>query len=165
MKSRPPRRLAISQMVQKRLARSWDSRPAEWGPIIILRGNNPQDRMSALGQKQTSKHCPVNVRFTPKSGHRNSVVRCPLCAKSRHWAPQQKRRYSILVRQLLPAATCGGPPEPRSKSNRGESQLSVMWSDQSRNLVRYAGMLKSRLDEQPSFPRGAPRATWGRRGD
>ena len=34
-----------------------------------------------------------------------------------------------------------------------------------RNLVRYAGMLKSPLDGQPSFPRGAPRATWGRRGD
>src|SRR6516165_11547158 len=27
---------------------------------------------------------PANVRFTPKSGHRNSVVECPLCAKSRH---------------------------------------------------------------------------------
>jgi hypothetical protein len=89
------------------------------GPIIILRGNNPQDRMSALGQKQTSKHCPVNVRFTPKNRHRRARGGCPLCAKSRHWAPQQKRRYSILVRQLLPAATCGGPPEPRSKSNWG----------------------------------------------
>ena len=28
--------------------------PAERGPTIILRGNNPQDRMSALGQKRTS---------------------------------------------------------------------------------------------------------------
>src|SRR6516225_5310404 len=28
-------------------------RPAEWGPTVILRSNNPQDRMSALGQKQT----------------------------------------------------------------------------------------------------------------
>ena len=27
---------------------------------------------------------PINVRFTPKSGHRNSVVECPLCAKSGH---------------------------------------------------------------------------------
>jgi hypothetical protein len=35
----------------------------------------------------------------------------------------------------------------------------------SRNLVRYAGKLKSRLNEQRSFPRGAPRATLGRRGD
>src|SRR5262249_688053 len=30
-----------------------DLRWAEWGQIIILRGNNPQERMSALGQKQT----------------------------------------------------------------------------------------------------------------
>src|SRR5262249_36937119 len=26
----------------------------------------------------------VNVRFTPKSGHWNSVAACPLCAISRH---------------------------------------------------------------------------------
>ena len=26
---------------------------------------------------------PRHVRFTPESGHRNSVVECPLCAKSR----------------------------------------------------------------------------------
>ena len=26
----------------------------------------------------------LNVRFTPKSGHWNSVVECPLCAISRH---------------------------------------------------------------------------------
>jgi hypothetical protein len=26
-------------------------------------------RMSALGQKQTSEQRPINVRFTPKSGH------------------------------------------------------------------------------------------------
>jgi tripartite-type tricarboxylate transporter receptor subunit TctC len=25
----------------------------EWGPTVILRGNNPRDRMSALGQKRT----------------------------------------------------------------------------------------------------------------
>ena len=28
---------------------SRDSRPAEWAPTVILRGNNPQDRMSAWG--------------------------------------------------------------------------------------------------------------------
>ena len=32
-----------------------DFRLAEWGPTVILRGNNRQDRMSALGQKQTSE--------------------------------------------------------------------------------------------------------------
>ena len=26
--------------------------------------------------------CPCDVRFTPKSGRWNSVVECPLCAKS-----------------------------------------------------------------------------------
>ena len=30
-----------------------DFRLAEWGPTVILRGNNTQDRMSALGQKRT----------------------------------------------------------------------------------------------------------------
>jgi len=29
---------------------SRDLRQAEWGPIVILRGNNPQDAMSALCQ-------------------------------------------------------------------------------------------------------------------
>src|ERR1700751_2917997 len=32
---------------------SRDLRSAEWGPIVIVRGNNSQDRMSSLGQKQT----------------------------------------------------------------------------------------------------------------
>jgi len=32
----------------------------------------------------------VNVRFTPKSGHWNSIVECPLCAKSGREQVQQK---------------------------------------------------------------------------
>src|SRR5262249_39947229 len=32
---------------------SRDLRSAEWGPAVILRSNNAQDRMSALGHKQT----------------------------------------------------------------------------------------------------------------
>ena len=31
-----------------------------------------------------------NVRFTPKSGHWNSVAECPLCAISRHSALRQR---------------------------------------------------------------------------
>jgi hypothetical protein len=27
---------------------------------------------------------PTNVRFTPKSGHRKTLLGCPLCAKSGH---------------------------------------------------------------------------------
>ena len=74
-----------------------------------------------FGSKADMEALSPNVCFTPKSGHWLSMSGCPLCAKSRHWAPQQKRRYSILVRQLLPAATCGGPPEPRSKSTGGDN--------------------------------------------
>src|SRR6516164_8497808 len=36
------------------------------------------------GSKVDVSECPADVRFTPKSGHRNSVMRCPLCAKSGH---------------------------------------------------------------------------------
>jgi hypothetical protein len=43
-----------------------------------------------FGSKADIGASPTNVRFTPKSGHRNSVVECPLCAKSRHSALRQK---------------------------------------------------------------------------
>ena len=36
----------------------------------------------AFGSKADIPSGPRHVRFTPKSGHRNSVVECPLCAKS-----------------------------------------------------------------------------------
>src|SRR5215469_15224335 len=41
-----------------------------------------------------------NVRFTPKSGHWNSAMRCPLCAKSGHSAPQQMYLIDHIVGQL-----------------------------------------------------------------
>jgi hypothetical protein len=48
--------------------------------------------MSALGQKRTWD-CPlIDVRFTPKSGHRSARWQCLLCAKSGLNAPQQKRQ-------------------------------------------------------------------------
>jgi hypothetical protein len=40
--------------------------------------------MSALGQKRIIEARPRNVRFTPKSGHQFSALRCPLCANSGH---------------------------------------------------------------------------------
>jgi hypothetical protein len=42
--------------------------------------------MSALGQKQTSREVRPHVRFTPKCGHRGTLLGWPLCAKSRHRA-------------------------------------------------------------------------------
>src|SRR6516165_3871451 len=40
--------------------------------------------MSALGQKRTSEHLQSMSALPPNSGHWNSVVECPLCAKSGH---------------------------------------------------------------------------------
>jgi hypothetical protein len=37
----------------------------------------------------------INVHFAPESGHSNSLARCPLCAKSGHYAVQQKALHSI----------------------------------------------------------------------
>jgi hypothetical protein len=37
-----------------------------------------------FGSKADIGGHPINVRFTPKSGHWNSLSECPLCAKSRH---------------------------------------------------------------------------------
>src|SRR5262249_26646210 len=65
----------------------------------IRRGElNRQHRAEAdvrFGSKADIGEHSINVRFTPKSGHRNSVVECPLCAKSRHSALQLRTLFSI----------------------------------------------------------------------
>ena len=43
-----------------------------------------------FGSKADIARCQADVRFTPESGHWNSVVECPLCAKSGHYTLQQK---------------------------------------------------------------------------
>jgi tetratricopeptide (TPR) repeat protein len=58
---------------------------------------------SDVGQKRDIEACLRDVRFAPNSGHRNSFVECPLCAKSRHRAVQQ----SIA---LIGACTVGFSP-------------------------------------------------------
>jgi len=35
-----------------------------------------------IPQRRPSRNC--NVRYSPESGHWNSVAKCPLCAKSGH---------------------------------------------------------------------------------
>ena len=64
-----------------------------------------------------------DVRFTPKSGHWNSVAKCPLCAKSGPSAMQRKR---VLFDRRL------GEPEatellrrPREKSRRFRYQPGI----------------------------------------
>ena len=67
MKSR--RRIAcpLGSGLRRRWDYSRDLRPAEWGLTVILRGNNPQDPMSALGQKRTFVHVQVMSALPPKA--------------------------------------------------------------------------------------------------
>jgi len=65
----------------------------------------------------------IDVRFTPKSGHRNSLAGCLLCAKSRHSAPQQN---SDLFRRLVSnkagpdfKLAFGPPGSPRDRAAGG----------------------------------------------
>src|SRR6516165_8662648 len=48
-----------------------------------------------FGSKADIGAGPRDVRFTPKSGHWNSVAKCPLCAKSGLMRCEKKCRYSI----------------------------------------------------------------------
>jgi len=69
-------------------------------------------RMSALGHKRTSRRCCLMSALPPKSGHWNSAVKCPLCAKSRHRTYVARLALSLRdpirrlgLRQLSPHAT------------------------------------------------------------
>ena len=67
MKSR--RRIAFPRPGLRRIGRDYsrDFRSAEWGATVILRGNNPQDAMSALGQKQTLGDLRLMSALLPKA--------------------------------------------------------------------------------------------------
>src|SRR3974390_1705898 len=69
---------------------SRDFRSAEWGPTVILRSNNPQDRMSALGQKRT--HAPQQAAlFDHFVGER----------KDRFWDGQTERFRGLVINHQL----------------------------------------------------------------
>jgi len=76
-------------------------------PWVSLPPDTPPKRMAKQGLKTTGGSLPgvgdlrcvgnvrfgskadigghqINVRFTPKSGHRFRMLGCPLCAKNRH---------------------------------------------------------------------------------
>jgi len=51
-----------------------------------------------FGSKADMTAIPIDVRFTPKSRHRNSTARRPLCAKSGHWTMwlgEVSKAYSV----------------------------------------------------------------------
>ena len=51
----------------------------------MLRGNNHQERMSALGQKRTLQRIGWMSALPPKADIALHRSECPLCAKSGHW--------------------------------------------------------------------------------
>jgi hypothetical protein len=56
-----------------------------------------------FGSKADIDAHPRNVRFTPKSGHWNSVVECPLCAMCGRLLVGKK---NLRVADLVGAAMC-----------------------------------------------------------
>ena len=48
---------------------------------VVIEGARVNVRFGSKADIGTDR---LNVRFTPKSGHWNPVVECPLCAKSGH---------------------------------------------------------------------------------
>src|SRR5262245_7537076 len=101
-------------------------RSAEWGPAVILRSNNVQDRMSAWvisRHMRCKKRCPLypqwrprkrtsansHVCFTPESGHVRCNSRCPLWAKSGHCLfdpPFVSRRKKRRIKDIRHAWFC-----------------------------------------------------------
>jgi len=71
-----------------------------------LRGNNPSGPNVRSGSEADIVARPDHVRFTPESGHWNSVAKCPLCAKSRtfarHGVPKGRGHEVGLTRKLKP---------------------------------------------------------------
>jgi len=63
-------------------------------PLRVKRRPAPDVR---YGSKADIGARPIHVRFTPNSGHRNSVVERPLSAKSGHSALRQRLLFDHLV--------------------------------------------------------------------
>src|SRR6516225_2179567 len=102
---RSPRRLWRAAPGLRWLGRDYsrDLRTAEWGPTVILRGNNPQDRMSALGQKQTSRHLQPMSALPPKADiaeHARNVRVVPKADIRRLIRSPRRRRRQATCRVL-----------------------------------------------------------------
>ena len=89
LKSR--RRIASPEIRTKRMSIFLQHGMA--GHKMVLRRSNMAN--VRFGSKADISPCPRDVRFTPESRHRNSVVECPLCAKSGHYAVQQSNQLPV----------------------------------------------------------------------
>jgi hypothetical protein len=69
--------------------------------ICAVRNSQARRLHVRLGSKADVEVSQSNVCFTPNSGHRNSVMECPLCAKSGHWSMFDLAQMDIGLGQLL----------------------------------------------------------------
>src|SRR5262249_42109456 len=94
-----------------------DRRPSITG-LSAVQGRASQQKGAAhvrFGSKADIGAPPSNVRFTPESGHRNSVLECLLCAKSGHSTWHVSQRRSHRARHAVSAACdlmASGIPNP-----------------------------------------------------
>jgi hypothetical protein len=72
-----------------------DLRPAEWGLAFILRGNNPQDQMPALGQKRTFECVHAMSALPPKADIGTQSRHVRFLPKADILRCGKERRYSI----------------------------------------------------------------------
>ena len=57
-----------------------------------------------FGSKADIRACPINVRFTPKSGRSSSALGCLLCATNRHFASLSSLpTQAVLLARHIPA--------------------------------------------------------------
>jgi hypothetical protein len=70
-------------MLRRQTANARVLRPAEWGPEP---GAQQQFQTADVrfGSKADIGVTPIDVRFTPKSGHGSEHLQCLLCAKRGH---------------------------------------------------------------------------------
>src|SRR5215469_3730809 len=76
---------------------SRDLRPAKWGPI----GHSAKQQFSKVhvrfGSKADIAECLTDVRYSPESRHRETLLECPLSAKSGHMQRGKKALFDHLV--------------------------------------------------------------------
>ena len=71
-----------------------------------------REGMSAWGQQWISRRILPIVRFSPESGHRETLLGCPVCANGRPSAPQHNSCYSIT--SSVPTSRFYGSVTPRA---------------------------------------------------
>src|SRR5262249_15807892 len=83
--------------------------------LQLLRLRRSATRFLIRNCLSLSPSVQCDVRFTPKSGHWNSVARCPLYAKSRHLRP-------ITPPTMTASHACFGKAR-RARCTRGPAQI------------------------------------------